>query len=237
VNRFVRCGSSDYVWFVRLTLVALVVIGGGHAWAGTEPEASSESSPTLTAAEDAEPESSSPSAQPSHPEPHERSSRSPLLAGVLSFGLPVASLAVLPVIDPLEFEARGATKTAWHVVGWSAIGLFVAAPTFGAMYAGDPWSAGTKIRIAGGALFAIGTLLVVTEPNPSSASFRFTAREATGAIMGGVGAVGYLAGMVVEGVHSIHVAARTQRPRALVSAGALHGRSELVPALIVSGAW
>ncbi|MBL0218758.1 MAG: hypothetical protein IPQ07_33390 [Myxococcales bacterium] len=157
---------------------------------------------------------------------------------MLSFGLPVAAIAVLPVIDPYEFEARGAAKTALHAVGWSAIGLFVAAPTLAAVYAGDPWSTGTMIRVAGAALFGIGTVLFVTEPNPSSASFAFSRREAGGTIIGTVGALGYLTGMVVEGAHSIRVAARTQRPAgASASVGALDGGTALVPAVIVSGAW
>jgi len=202
------------------------------------PVASSESAPAPDAAGGTAPASPPRDPSPASPTRHETSGRSPVLAGVLSFGLPVAAIAVLPVIDPYEFEARGAAKTAWHAVGWSAIGLFLAAPTLGAAYAGDPWSSGTMIRVAGAALLGIGTILVVTEPNPSSASFSFTTREAAGAIIGAVGALGYITGMVVEGVHSIRVAARTQRPaRAIVSPGTLHGGTALVPAVIVSGAW
>jgi hypothetical protein len=179
-----------------------------------------------------------PGAAPASSARHETSGRSPVLAGVLSFGLPVAALAVLSAIDPYEFEARGAAKTALHAVGWSAIGLFVAAPTLGAVYAGDPWSAGTKLRVAGGALFGIGLVLFVTEPNPSSSSFSLTRREAAGTLIGTVGALGYLTGMIVEGAHSIGVAARTKRAaRASVSAGTLRGGTTFVPAVIVSGAW
>ncbi len=200
--------------------------------------ASSESAPAPDGTGGTAPASPAPGASPTSSARRETSGRSPVLAGVLSFGLPVAAIAVLPVIDPYEFDARGAAKTAWHAVGWSAIGLFVAAPTLGAVYAGDPWSTGTMIRVAGAALFGIGTVLVVTEPNPSSASFSFTTREAAGAIIGTVGALGYLTGMVVEGVHSIRVAARTQRPaRASVSAGMLHSGTVFAPAVIVIGAW
>lgn len=78
-------------------------------------------------------------------------------------------------------------------------------------------------------------ILVATEPNPSSAALSLTPREAAGAIIGGIGALGYLTGMVVEGVHSIRGAARTQQSaRPIVSAGMLHGGTA---AVIVSGAW
>lgn len=207
---------------MRITVAAVCALGG-VAWADRTPDASPEPAAASSEAADATSEGDS--------------ARSPVLAGVLSFAVPIAALAVLPAIDPYEFEARGATKTALHVVGWSAIGLFAAAPTLGALYAGDPWNTGTKIRIAGAALFGVGMALVVTEPHPSSASFSFTPREASGTILGAAGALTYLAGMGIEGVHSIRVAARSSRPRTMVTAGAMQARSELVPALLVSGAW
>lgn len=219
---------------MRIALAALLMLGG-TAWAAPVG-ASGEHVPAQDATGDMA-DGVAPGATISPPTQSGESARSPLVAGLLSFALPVAAVSVLPVIDPYEFEARGATKTAWHVVGWSAIGLFAAAPTLGAMYAGDPWNNGTKVRLASAALFTLGTVLVVTEPNPSSASFRLTPREATGTIIGAVGALGYLTGWVMEGVHSIQVAGRSERPRTIVSAGALQGRSELVPALILGGAW
>jgi hypothetical protein len=233
---------------VRFVLVALSVLGSGPAWAAPDsdafgqpepaPDPAAETTAAPPAPVDTAGETATSIASPAQPAPQGESARSPIVAGLLSFALPIAAISVLPVIDPYEFEARGSAKTAWHVAGWSAIGLFAMSPTLGALYAGDPWSTGTKVRVASAALFGIGTVLVVTEPNPSGASFSFTRREAAGTIMGAIGALGYLTGMVVEGVHSVQVAGRPRRPaRASVSAGALQGRSDLVPAMIVSGAW
>ncbi|MBA3461152.1 MAG: hypothetical protein H0T46_14405 [Deltaproteobacteria bacterium] len=56
------------------------------------------------------------------------------------------------------------------------------------MHAGDPWSKGTRIRVAGAVVFGVGALLFVSEPNPFGAS-RFTTREAAGALIGTVGAI------------------------------------------------
>ncbi len=166
-----------------------------------------------------------------------RSTRSPVIAGVLTFGLPLITFPVLAIVDDREFESVGAENVAWQALGWSAIGLFVAAPTIGAVYAGDPWNTGTKLRVAAGTLFVLGVAVSLSEPNPSSTSFSFTRREALGVIAGGIGAIGYATGMIIEGVHSIRVAGRGRAPRTTVSAGALRGDRASLPALVVSGTW
>ncbi len=169
------------------------------------------------------------SAQPSAPPPPAPAPKSPALALALSIGLPAVAVATVWLSDGPEFRARGTAKTAWHAVWWTSAGAFLAGPTLGSIYAGNPWNLGLQLRLAGA---GICIAAVMEQPDGGNGPTGWDL-----VFLGGLAVYG--SGMIAEtATAQLAIARRNRRHReAQISVVPIATSRDTVPGIGVSGSF
>jgi hypothetical protein len=154
------------------------------------------------------------------------SSKSAALAGALALGIPALGVGAFFVGD---LVGSGPGATTMYV---ASLGAFAAGPTVASSYAGKPWNAGTKIRLIGVGLLAIGGYYwLYTDAGQNE--------EIIGprGILTLTGAIVYGAGMITElGISLREVGRHNRRVSSMqLSVAPLADSGGLRPGLVVVG--